>query len=70
MERGCGTMEESNASKKAENFQVSRRALHENYLNYFNEKNSLGPGLGLHDSRFRYRRPLRQRRIERFLYRI
>ena len=68
MERGCGTGETN--AKKASNPQVSRRALHETYLNYFNEKNSLDPGLGIYQRRSRSRRPLRQRRIERILHRI
>ena len=65
MERGCGTGETN--AKKASNPQVSRRALHETYLNYFNEKNSLDPSFRIHRSPSN-RRTLRQRRVERELH--
>ena len=68
MERGCGTKEKVNAKK--DSTKVSRRALHENYLTYFNEKNSLDPRLGLYQRRRGIRRSLRERRIERILHRI
>ena len=67
MERGCGTKEKVNAKK--DSTKVSRRALHENYLNLFNETSSLDPRLGIR-SGSRYRRSLRQRRIERQLHRV
>ena len=62
MERGCGTKGKINAKKDPT--KVSRRALHETYLNYFNEKNSPDPWVRVHRNPS-YRRSLRQRRIER-----
>ena len=58
-------MEKVNAKK--DSTKVSRRALHENYLTYFNEKNSLDPRLGVHSGP-RFRRTLRKRRVERQLH--
>ena len=61
MERGCGTKEKIHAKKDPT--KVSRRALYETHLNYFNEKTSPDPGFRIHRSPS-YRRTLRQRRVE------